>query len=553
MQPTQGRSLVWAALVATLLSPVAAWEHGMMIDAGSGGTRVHFFRWPERIADPMKRLYAAVSIPQEMLTVETTPGISAFAYDVDALEPYMQELLNRTKEALKDQEERWYLWPIYMYATAGARDLLMDSRDAIFDKLREILFSSGFRFETAYWARTISGEEEGAYAWLTANALAGTFRGNPKSDTWGSLDMGGSSTQIAFLPRDISIIQNYYPLHVSSSHIHLYAHSYLEFGYRDANARLLRKFLHDNGPGAASKEAPMHHPCFPQGSLIPVQLHEPFDNQHRLVWVQGTGNLTACEAVAEHLLNRDARCYVPGDSKQFAEDDSQGSCAIAGEYEPQMHKRKFVAMGQYTKIAQLMGLSQVDKSSVQDFRDGIPLLCDAAAGDVEFEAEVDDPEGLRARLEPGAPPDPMSLPISRCWKAVWLWTVLQKGLRFKPDHKNILFASQMRGRPTGWALGAMMHEVNFYPWNTQRVEGGNPIDLVAGAEDHACATSSSPWPFGTGVLVGVGLASLLPGGAFWAVRTYCSRPRPGCREPHAQQPPHASMQDPLLGGVVVPA
>ena len=45
------------------------------------------------------------------------------------------------------------------------------------------------------WARIISGEEEGAYGWITVNYLLNTLDSTDSNDTtFGALDLGGKST-----------------------------------------------------------------------------------------------------------------------------------------------------------------------------------------------------------------------------------------------------------------------------------------------------------------------------------------------------------------------
>ena len=48
----------------------------------------------------------------------------------------------------------------------------------------------------------MDGEDEGMYAWITANYLLGTIKASmpPDTPTYAALDLGGASTQIAFDP-----------------------------------------------------------------------------------------------------------------------------------------------------------------------------------------------------------------------------------------------------------------------------------------------------------------------------------------------------------------
>lgn len=460
-------------LVLLVLAPAAHsqadWEYGMMIDAGSGGSRLHIFRWPPREADPMRPLYAAVTKPEEVASFSVRPGISSFAHNVSGLGPSMESLLKQAEETLVDLREKWYLMPIYLKATAGARDLYQDQRDAIFAEIRSILFACSFRFDSQYWARTVSGEEEAVHAWLTVNAIKGTFRSDNTEDTWGALDMGGASTQIVFIPKDISIIQNYFPLHVSYLHIHLYSHSFLEFGYRDANMRLVR-LLMERQKVNGGIEDPLHNPCMSPSVFFAQPFSETFARRHDEVrWVRGTGNFTGCMELARFLLHTDARCYVPALSRKFAGVPTQenGACAVDGIYEPDLHGRKFVAMGQYAKLAQALDIPLNVPVSLADMLPGLMSTC-AKADSFTYIEELDDPDGeLQTDLISQGVNDPMSLPISRCWKVVWMFQLLQKGLRFPLDTTQITFANKLDGQEAGWALGAMMHEVNYYPWRPQ--------------------------------------------------------------------------------------
>lgn len=441
----------------------ADWQYGIMVDAGSGGTRLHVYRWPPRVADPLRPLYAAVTVPEEMFEVSARPGISSFANNITGLKPYMNDLLDRAASRLQDRSQSWYLMPLYLKATAGARDLYQDQRDAIFAELRSVLFSSNFRFDDEYWARTISGEEEAVHAWLSVNAIKGTYRAVPEN-TWGALDMGGASTQIVFIPKDVSIIQNYFPLHISYLHLHLYSHSFLEYGYRDANMRMVKMLARVQGV-SGSQEYPVRNPCMPSDSLVMQPFTETFaPSSTPVLWVQGTGNLTQCMQEARILLHNTGRnCYVPASDREFAVDPSKGACGINAEYEPNVHMRKFVAVGHYAKLASFIGIPTETLVELKDLLPGIYDTCYAEVGNGTLDVDDSDDFNLSSSIADAV--DPMRLPLSRCWKLVWMWLVLHEGLKFPTDVPQIMFARTLNGKGTGWATGAMMHELNYYPWS----------------------------------------------------------------------------------------
>lgn len=492
----------------------------MMIDAGSGGSRLHFYRFPTRVADPMQPRYGATSVPQQIFSVQTRPGISEFVHNISGIRAYLDVLLDAAKAKLEHLREEWYLIPLYLFATAGARDLFQDERDAIFAEVRAVLFQSPFRFDDNYWARTISGEEEGVHAWLTLNAIQGTYKTH---DTWGALDMGGASTQIAFAPKDVSIIQNYYPLHISYRLVHLYAHSYLEFGARDANQRLVRK-LHRStslASGDGTMADPINHPCFSKGTRFKQPLITPFAVPTEELWIQGTGNFQECIELATDLLEMSRGCTVPSWSREFAEDPTKGACGMNSVYQPTVAERNFLAIGQYTTMAIRMGLPMERLVSLSQIWPRVAEVC----------ADATDLPNLTAGT------NPFNTHVFDCWKSVWIWVVLRHGLRFPMETKQIMFAKTLHGQSTSWALGAMMNEVNYYPWKSGASGGGlfgglglsEPAPTLRGGEGGAAPGDrkavSMGWVYlaaALGLCVGIGV------GVVGAVHMLATSSRKAC-------------------------
>ncbi|KAL6604903.1 nucleoside phosphatase family-domain-containing protein [Neocallimastix sp. 'constans'] len=100
--------------------------------------------------------------------------------------------------------------PIYIYATAGMRLLPEDKREAILSEVCSYLKKNYvFLVDCNKQILNISGEEEGLYGWLGLNYLKKGFSSsttivhnkNNNQDilpSYGVLDMGGASTQIAY-------------------------------------------------------------------------------------------------------------------------------------------------------------------------------------------------------------------------------------------------------------------------------------------------------------------------------------------------------------------
>ena len=70
----------------------------------------------------------------------------------------------------------------------------------------------------------------------------------------GIVELGGASTQIAFLHED-SILADKYPVHLGSRIYNLYVHSYLYYG-QDYARRWVREWIMKQDPGKDMYEDP---------------------------------------------------------------------------------------------------------------------------------------------------------------------------------------------------------------------------------------------------------------------------------------------------------
>lgn len=189
----------------TIIKPKA--NRGMVIDAGSGGSRLHVFRWEPRI---FKTLPPEISYPSqdEKWTSRMSPGIADLAGHPDLITSHLVNLLNFAKSTLSGSEDSFKDYPIFFKATGGMRQIALGPREDVMTVVRSVLSNKTlcpfyFHYDMA---RVISGEEEAIYSWAAVNFLMGTllpaskgtgtaFGGNT---TYGTLDLGGASTQIAF-------------------------------------------------------------------------------------------------------------------------------------------------------------------------------------------------------------------------------------------------------------------------------------------------------------------------------------------------------------------
>jgi hypothetical protein len=168
-------------------------SYSIIVDAGSSGSRLHIFQNNTQTTLP--------NIAEIFSENVATPLASFASHPQDAghsLKPILDDALNYfTNNHITSHPIK-----IHVLGTAGMR--LLDKRTQ-----REIYRNVKSYIRTYYSSqlvinetRTITGKEEGLFDWLDINYLSNHFAN--QTDTVGSLDVGGASTQIAFATYDTS-------------------------------------------------------------------------------------------------------------------------------------------------------------------------------------------------------------------------------------------------------------------------------------------------------------------------------------------------------------
>lgn len=133
-------------------------SRGIVIDAGSGGSRLHVYSWEPRVFSTSP---PPLSFPNgnEKWTARRSPGIAAFSEDINGIAGHLAPLMAFAKDALKDRADQYGDFPIYFYATGGMRQLSSKKRDKIINAVRKFLkndIQCPFFFKNEF-ARVISG------------------------------------------------------------------------------------------------------------------------------------------------------------------------------------------------------------------------------------------------------------------------------------------------------------------------------------------------------------------------------------------------------------
>ena len=354
---------------------------GLIIDGGSGGSRMHIYMWQPRLFDHAPVPYT-VPVTKVAWKFGVSPGVEHIA--PNDMATYLTPLLEFAERLLLPNKAQWHTYPIFLKATGGLRERREGQREEILGAVRTYLNTTGFWFMHDF-ARVISGEEEGTYGWLSINWLseslglasqtlcksgvAGGCTGQADPHyTLGALDLGGSSTQITFFPPTQDILANMFRLQIGErSHWNLYTHSFLHFGALSAFVRITDLLCQPSIVGDwavpdAAKPADcceypaFYNPCFPKGQVVDMEVDVlagvaasnamPTGAKRPVTYV-GTGEYHKCVQVTQDFL-------MQKDQNSWCEYAHGGQCSFAGVYQPPL-AGSFHAFGQYTHAVEMLG------------------------------------------------------------------------------------------------------------------------------------------------------------------------------------------------------
>uniref|UniRef100_A0A8C5KFX3 nucleoside diphosphate phosphatase n=1 Tax=Jaculus jaculus TaxID=51337 RepID=A0A8C5KFX3_JACJA len=190
----------------------ASTVYGIMFDAGSTGTRIHVYTFVQKMPGESRSSVSPLATWQGAETV--------------------QRLLEVAKDSIP--RSHWKKTPVVLKATAGLRLLPEQKAQALLFEVEEIFKKSPFLVPD-----DSVGIMDGSYEGGTGGQLHGHGQ-----ETMGTLDLGGASTQITFLPQFEKTLEQTPRGYLTSfemfnSTFKLYTHSYLGFGLKAARLATL--------------------------------------------------------------------------------------------------------------------------------------------------------------------------------------------------------------------------------------------------------------------------------------------------------------------------
>lgn len=434
----------------TSLDPWLVGRHfGIVIDAGSSGSRLQIYSWKDPRLTNLKNNYElAYTLPKVekgtkygndwMYRVE--PGISSLADKSGDVGGYLQPLLNHARDHIPPFLEKET--PLFLLATAGMR-LLPPVKQA--EILQETCHF--FRHHTAFKidepsdvgpcgssVRIITGEEEGLFGWIAVNYLMDGFMGQGQDHTtYGFLDMGGASTQIAFEPTTMNeddaknLIDVRLRLLGGQEIVHrVFVTTWLGYGTNQARERYIGHVISDldiERQGYSDSEDVVPDPCLPKDLQLTESGHDAVPRS-----IVGTGSFEQCILDTSPLLNKTAPC-------------PDSPCLMNGIHVPQIDfsVSHFIGVSEYWYSSeQIFGLGgaydfvQYGRAAANFCsRTWNEILLRHEKLQAEHGIDEDGEGGEDGRMVTVGKWDP-KLHLSRlemqCFKAAWITNVLHEGL-----------------------------------------------------------------------------------------------------------------------------
>lgn len=265
-----------------------------VVDAGSSGTRLHLYQsQPDGRFVTVRELFNHAQAPHPLAWYNglNGPGSEPAAAGPAGLQP----LLKRLQEQIQAQGLAPAQVQVEVLATAGMRLLPASTAEAIYASVRATLAGQGFSVGEV---RTLSGRDEGLYAWVDLNYLQGHF--HRQAATEGVVEVGGASAQVAFaLLAETGAAAPPPGPQVSVHEINgvrytVFAWSYLGLGQNQARQAMLQH------PASGGTEASV---CYPQhAGSSPVRYHT--DLRGLSVLARGGRYSAQCRQVYESVVQQ---------------------------------------------------------------------------------------------------------------------------------------------------------------------------------------------------------------------------------------------------------
>ncbi|XP_072521032.1 ectonucleoside triphosphate diphosphohydrolase 2-like [Salminus brasiliensis] len=415
--------------------------YGIVLDAGSSHTAMFIYKWP---ADKQN---GTGIVSQHSECHVKGGGISSYAGSKGGAAHSLVECMEHAIREIP--KARHQLTPVYLGATAGMRLLNISHPQESDDILKEVgekLKSYPFNFKGA---TILTGQEEGAYGWITVNYLLENFIKygfvgrwlSPGKKTVGALDFGGASTQITFETKDqVENAGNLMELRLYGRDYRIYTQSFLCYGRDQMLRKLLAQLVETQG-----SDGPITHPCYPADYQVSINLDTVFDspctadrkpnpyNGNKELQIQGSGNYHHCLGNMSSIFSFQSCSY--------------SKCSFNGVFQPNV-SGNFMAFSAFYYIHSfLQHTTGIAVTSPKLLEEAAITVCN-----MSFQEMLMKVPDQKTRLQ------------DYCAATVFMQTLLVHGYGFdRHSFPQISFQKKAGETSVGWALGYMLKLSSLLP------------------------------------------------------------------------------------------
>ncbi|PWN44000.1 nucleoside phosphatase GDA1/CD39 [Ceraceosorus guamensis] len=432
-------------------------QYGIMIDAGSTGSRVHVYKFNYCSSSP--------ELESEVFEM-IRGGLSSYGPNAQGAANSLRPLLQTAYKSVPPSLRR--CTPISVKATAGLRLLGAKQSKDILNAVRYML-EHEYPFPIAdgpdgrgKGVEIMEGRDEGVFAWITVNYLLnriGVQGTNVAPKTAAVMDLGGASTQIVFEPTPGSGPMppgaHVYTLEgFGGRNYTLYQNSYLGYGLMQARKSInaLATFSHALSNPSAVKFGPstgtavigvtagadavrIPSPCFAPGTEKKAKVVLPGrDGEVEVMLTGAPGGFAGCKRLVEVMMNKDAACAT-------------SPCSFAGVYQPSLMNSfadsPIVALSYFYDRLEPLGVNGTFSISLLE-----SLAKDVCAG----------PARWSVRFPPSKYPEALKELRDRpetCLDLTFQHALLSLGYDLGAN-RQVTVAKKLAGSELGWCAGAQL-------------------------------------------------------------------------------------------------
>ncbi|XP_034425872.1 ectonucleoside triphosphate diphosphohydrolase 1 isoform X2 [Hippoglossus hippoglossus] len=404
------------------------YKYGIVLDAGSSHTALYIYEWPAEKDNNTGRVEQTLSCKVD------GPGISSYASAPWEAGESLTKCMQQARQQIP--EKRHSETPLYLGATAGMRLLNLENSfasDEVFQAVGEALQKFPFSFQGA---RILSGQEEGAFGWVTVNYLDDRLK--QSLQTRGALDLGGASTQISFVSKKFDGSEspdNAVAFRLYGNDYNLYTHSFLCYG-KDQALRMTLAQQTKSGPGTILD--PCFHPGYTDTKNYSVLYDSPCVSDRKPQEAPATfnhtgkGDFSLCQDIVKRIFNFTQCKY--------------SQCSFNEVFQPRL-QGPFGAFSAYYFVMNFLNLTDTS-IPLETVTEKLSRYCATPWNQIKEQYP-----GVKVKYL-----------AEYCFSGTYIITLLTEGYNFTSEnYRNIKFIKKIKGSDAGWTLGYMLNLTNMIP------------------------------------------------------------------------------------------